>query len=525
LKIGRFSVWATVDVFQLLAAWREIRMLIIYGLRCLLSSVLVTGAIFFVVYGITETRPRIPLPNALSAFLLIISIAFLGYFESGQVAVVNLSVIDPKQSKSIATNLPLTYRVYQTISQPGVVEKYLIGRQLCVIGLVFFISQLTSFPHMPQILPYGLEHLLIKTGLPGVLITLTIGQLFPQLLADEYTLRFLNLKGSLLFINIAMLIETFGVFTHFSWLMSYGLIAWVFHWTDRRTESGHATSTTYNPIDSIDLSQSAHNLLWGPKTPVPSSTHAPSPSSDPLRAQEQGQGQGQGSVEMMSPTGETICREEIEQLNPYKSGFFHSLGTLLLFTASTLLTLLSMFFIVYGLAFNRPVLSAPRPVLFLLFFLCTLAEFYLEGAQVAVLAIQHLETVGGDTETGAVRIHRLVNSSSDGVKRFLVGRQFLIVLSMFTMASLTSFTDYSQPFLPAALVSPLALSGFFGVIFGLNTVQLPGQMIAKQYPVSFLSLPGMELVVRAALVAESTGLMHFGWVLFHSLKHLVIAEN
>jgi hypothetical protein len=479
-----------------------------YGLRCALSCILVTAAIFFVVYGITETNARLPLPSAVSAFLLVISIAFLGYFESGQVAVVNLSVIDPKQSRSIAATLPLTDEVYRTISQPGVVEKYLIGRQLCVIGLVFFISQLTSFPEMPPILPNGLEHLFIKTGLPGVLITLTIGQLFPQLLADEYTLRFLNLKGSLLFVKVALFIETFGVFTHFSWLMSFGLIAWIFRWKDRRPESGNGAASTYNPIDSIDLSQSAHNLLWGQRTPV-----ASSPQTSPT------------DPEQPTVTGETICREEIEQLNPYKAGLFFSLGTLLLFAASSALTFLSMFFIVYGLAFNQPTLSAPRPLLFLLFFCCTLAEFYLEGSQVAVLAIQHQEISAlGDTETSAVRIHRLVNSSADGVKRFLVGRQFLIVLSMFTMASLTSFSDYSQPFLPSSLVRPLAVSGFFGVIFGLNTVQLPGQMIAKQYPVSFLNLPGMEYVVRLALIAESTGLMHFGWVLFHSLKRLVIAE-
>jgi hypothetical protein len=195
-------------------------------------------------------------------------------------------------------------------------------------------------------------------------------------------------------------------------------------------------------------------------------------------------------------------------------------------TASTVLTLSSMFFIIYGLAFNQPILEAPRPILFLLFILCTLAEFYLEGSQVAVLAIQHKEvTVLGDPNSGAASIHRLVNSEKNGVKRFLIGRQFLIVMSMFTMASLTTYQQsYSQPFLPSKIISPLAFTGFFGVIFGLNTVQLPGQMIAKQYPISFLNLPGMKFVVQASLVVESSGLMHFGWVLFDTLKHLFIEE-
>jgi hypothetical protein len=239
---------------------------------------------------------------------------------------VNLSVIDSKQSKNIAENLPLTYRVYQRISGPGVVEKYLIGRQLCVIGLIFFISQLTSFPNMPHFLPYGLEHILIKTGLPGVLVTLTVGQLFPQLLADEYTLRFLNLKGSLLFIHVATFIEAFGVFTHFSWLMSYGLIAWVFRWKDRPSESGIAM-VTYNPIEAMDMSHSAHNLLhWG-ATVASAATGA---TVTPPSSLELGDSP---LTEQPTTTGEEICREEIEQVNPFKSGLFSSLGALLLFAA------------------------------------------------------------------------------------------------------------------------------------------------------------------------------------------------
>jgi hypothetical protein len=498
--------------------------MVTYALKCILSTVLVIFAILFLLYGLFMTESRLPIPSPLLLILFLISISFLGYFESGQVAVVNLSVIDSKQSKNIAEKLPLTYRVYQLISGPGVVEKYLIGRQLCVIGLVFFISQLTSFPNMPHILPYGLEHILIKSGLPGVLVTLTVGQLFPQLLADEYTLRFLNLKGSLVFIKAATFIEAFGVFTHFSWLMSYGLIAWVFRWKDRPSESGIAM-VTYNPIEAMELSQSAHNLLsWGAAATA-SATSALATATGANTTSPSSLELGDTLTEQPAITGEKICREEIEQVNPFKSGFFSSLGALFLFTASTFLTLSAMFFIIYGLTYNRPILEAPRPVLFVLFVLCTLAEFYLEGSQVAVLAIQHKEiTVLGDAHSGAASIHHLVNSEKNGVKRFLIGRQFLIVMSMFTVASLTTYQSYSQPFLPSNIISPLAFTGFFGVIFGLNTVQLPAQMIAKQYPISFLNLPGMKFVIQAALVVESTGLMHSGWVLFDTLKHLFIED-
>ena len=38
-------------------------------------------------------------------------------------------------------------------------------------------------------------------------------------------------------------------------------------------------------------------------------------------------------TEQPTTTGEEICREEIEQVNPFKSGLFSSLGALLLFAA------------------------------------------------------------------------------------------------------------------------------------------------------------------------------------------------
>lgn len=500
--------------------------LLIY-LKYVLSTFIVTCALLFVCYGILfAEQQRIPLPRALNAIILVLSICFLGYFESGQVSVVNLSVIDKQQTKQIEKTLPLTYKVYQTLSVPGMVERYLIGRQLCVIGLVYLISQLTSFPKMPPILPSGFEHLLIKTGLPGVMITLTIGQLFPQLLADEYTLRFLNLKGSLLFIQISHFIESFGIFTHCSWITSYVLIHFVFGWkSDNHDDNSDDKNNSYNGdiefpskhfMDILDISRSSHNLLWKsqPTPSTPSNISTTTTTTTPTVTENK----------VYNSSGEEICREEIEMVNPYKSGgFLVSLGTLFIFLISTCLNLIAVFLILYGLAFNNPLLQAPRPVLFLIFCCCVVAEFYLEGSQVAILAIQHRDvTTLGESGSSIVQIHQLVNSEKNGVKRFLVGRQFLIVFSMFTMAAITTYEYYDQSFLPQKYLHPFVVTGFIGVIFGLNTVQLPAQMVAKQYPKRFLNLPGMIYLFRLALIVEQTGLMHFGWMLFYLGKNLFV---
>ena len=135
--------------------------------RCLLSTVIVSASVAFVIYAVVSGERTLGLPPALHVILLISALSFLAYFESGQVAIVNLSSIDEKQSTKIQETHPRAFDVYRTIAKPGMVERYLMGRQLCVIGLVFFISQLTTFPSLKPILPPLLEKVLIRSGLPG----------------------------------------------------------------------------------------------------------------------------------------------------------------------------------------------------------------------------------------------------------------------------------------------------------------------------------------------------------------------
>mmetsp|Transcript_13524 Transcript_13524/g.20317 ORF Transcript_13524/g.20317 Transcript_13524/m.20317 type:complete len:482 (-) Transcript_13524:75-1520(-) len=475
-----------------------------YYLKCTLSSVIVATSVSFVLYGIFSGYNRLPIPTGVNFLLLAIALGLLAYFESGQVAVVNLSEIHESQSRKLVETHARAHAVYTAINKPGIVERYLMGRQLCVIGLVFFISQLTSFPGLPPILPSGFETMLIKTGLPGVMITLTIGQLFPQLIADEYTIRFINIRGSLFFIKAAQFIESIGIFTHFSWVMSYTLVHGIFAW-GRDTPD----CSSDNPIDSLDLSRSTHTLIWG---------NAPSSS---------GRSQVSGDVEMLSHDDVNLL--EIAQMNPIQSGAISSLVTLLKLVFSSGLTLFAAALIFYGILFNQPLLSVHPALLLVLLFSCMAAEFYLEGLQVAVLAVQHKDAAEcGAPGSNAYRVSELIDTDKDTVKRFLIGRQFLVVLSMFTMASLTTYANYHhyrQSFLPPKLVGTFVLTGFCGVLFALNTVQLPAQMVAKQYPTKFLNLPGTIGFIKAALYIESSGIMHFGWVLFHIGKKMFDTDS
>jgi hypothetical protein len=341
----------------------------------------------------------------------------------------------------------------------------------------------------------------------GVMITLTIGQLFPQLIADEYTIRFLNMRGSLLFVKIASLFESIGIFTHFSWVTAHVLINYVFCWKEK------PEMITNNPVDSLDISRSTHALIWGVNASSSHSTASVemSPSSPSIPP-------------AVSASIDDTPLDPIDELSPAKSGVITSFSTLVKLLTSTGLTLCAAVIVIYGVLFASPLLQLHPALLLLILATCVVTEFYLEGAQVAMLAAQQrdLHSIPAHLPNTR-RVLELVASDRNVVKRFLIGRQFLIVMSMFTMASITTYQhyhDYEQSIIPKKLFGTFVLTGFCGVLFALNTVQLPAQIIAQQYPSRFLNFPGIVFLVRASLAIESTGIMHFGWILFDIIGKL-----
>ena len=93
---------------------------------------------------------------------------------------------------------PRAYKCYLLVDTPDKVKKFLVGRQFFVIFVVFLIAQITSFPGIPPNfanMPNILVKILVQTGLPGIAIVLTFGQLISQIFVEEFTLPFLNLYG------------------------------------------------------------------------------------------------------------------------------------------------------------------------------------------------------------------------------------------------------------------------------------------------------------------------------------------
>lgn len=457
------------------------------------------------------------------------------------------STIDESQSKKLEDSHPAAYAVYKNIKSPGMVEKYLMGRQLCVIAIVFLISQLTSFPSMPPLLPTAMQNIMIETGLPGVMVTLIIGQLFPQLIADEYTIRFLNIRGSLFFIQVAEFLEGVGLFTNCSWVVSYALAHFVFRWGVKGVPEGDVE----NPLDALDIGASTHNLLLklqgsysarsdGSADDVSEGGRSDCDSERGVEGEQRKSNlsrYGRYHTAPSSPhlhSGESLALNitttatelSMRQLDPSTSGLLSCSSTLVKLIVSTVFTVVAAAIVVYGICYQRPLLSLHPLILLALLLVCMVFEFYLEGLQVAVLATQHRDPASIPASlTGAMKIHQFIcrDKKEEVVKRFLIGRQFLVVFSMFTVASITSFESYdhfNQDLIPRKLVGLFVLTGFCGVVFALNTVQLPAQILAKQYPLMFLNLPCAHLFLHITLLVEQSGIMHFGWTMFHCSKRM-----
>ena len=127
------------------------------------------------------------------------------------------------------------------------VKKFLLGRQLTVVPLGFFIASLTHFVGLKEeSLPYGLYFIIVTAGLPGVMILLQVAQLTPQLLAEQNNIAFINLPGCYLLARWALLVESFGIVN----------VTWLFYFTIDKLFCGGAKRFQSESYDELGSSSS-----------------------------------------------------------------------------------------------------------------------------------------------------------------------------------------------------------------------------------------------------------------------------
>ena len=136
------------------------------------------------VVGVANKYCILQLHPALNFILLAGAIVLLAYVEALHYGVV---AIEKWDMDKYALEYPRACKMHKLVDTPVKVKKFLVGRQFFVIFVVFLIAQITSFPHIPKGfagMPELMVLLLMQTGLPGIALTLTFGQLVSQLFVE-----------------------------------------------------------------------------------------------------------------------------------------------------------------------------------------------------------------------------------------------------------------------------------------------------------------------------------------------------
>lgn len=429
-------------------------------------------------------------------------------------------------------------------------------------GLIFFISYLLTFPEsFSNQIPPILQFILINTGLPGALITLIFAQIYPQLLADEYTIHILDKVGTLMSVHVAYMLEHLGVLTSFVYLIqilySYCLCSyniqqqhrnscdWGSDFTDNITEDHASISSSPQQEEIINL------FPFHSSSSVASLTEARAATAADTTT---GNLNDSDADEFISST----AFQDLQQL--FQAGY----SSLIKIFVSSLIVLAALLLVLTDIVWIKPKKFGHPVVGVILLLLCMTIIFYLEGLQLAILSmptdiVNHSGAGGRDYEFKRAIIVRKYIQQNERVivKRFFIGRQIFVVLTTFLASTICSpgdgillakfFSLYSINSNGASsfstndynsnveieiasstgmtssstcsfLLSVICNPNLATVILLLNLTILPAQLLARKKPVHFLNLRGSMLFLKASLFFESLGVAHFSWYLFYLTK-------
>lgn len=160
---------------------------------------------------------------SLALFVLLLSL--LAAVEALHISVTQLRLKDLHGSRS---KYPRTFRMHRTFRFEDGMQRFLAGRQFIVIVTVFFIAQLTSFPHVtfwpgtsqpiPSWLAPVLGSVFLKLGLAGALMVLWIGQLAPQFMTIRRPQSFMNRRAIEVLFRMALVVEELGLTRPGDWI-------------------------------------------------------------------------------------------------------------------------------------------------------------------------------------------------------------------------------------------------------------------------------------------------------------------
>lgn len=135
--------------------------------------------------------------------------------------------------------------------------------------------------------------------------------------------------------------------------------------------------------------------------------------------------------------------------------------------------------------------------------LSNIAMGFLEGSQIAILALEKAPARTVKSVHRPAYFGHKLSQQGDNVRRYLLGRQFLVV-----------FVDFIA-------AHTMGLGGL-GILVPIS--QLYPQLLAASNPMWFLGTWGSRCVLLLALCMEFLGFCHFSWALFlivHSIRNVI----
>ncbi len=437
-----------------------------------LSSCVVMFLISIVLTGIANEWMVMEVHPVAAYIILACVLVLMGYVEALHYSCVNLALVDPTEFED---KYPAAAANQRLVNSQTLVKRFLLGRQGFVIAIVFTVAQLTTFPGMPSDfwgMPEGVINVFGKTGLPGVALVLTVGQLVSQLFVESFTIPFHALPGVNFVIKLCLATEYVGL-CHWSWFL-YEIS---------------------NRLACIKVVRAKKRML--------TEERATSEEMEPLSPTQMNRGE---NFDLGIP------EDDMNAFDIFR------------YIWSCALSFGAICVVFYGISTGSYILHVPVGAAYTIAALTLALLFYLEGVMIAVAATTDWDRQSWKTAyPRAYAVHELVNQPNK-VKAFIIGRQFMTVFTGFILAEIFTFANLENTYgYPDWLFYVIFKSGFAGVLLVLSVGQLVPELLAAEYPLRFLNLRGVYAMCRACLFFDNCCVGHAGWTIFYITKPWVCA--
>jgi len=189
--------------------------------RYILSASLLTFSCVVTGYAILTQKTGFwnAVPGWAALILFILVLFLLGLVEGLQLALVELKRQKPDTYRD--TNKS-AYKLGQIAMKGDNIEKFLVGRQVIVVFLVFFAAKLTSITVPDQEflfpVPTWVSQVFLETGLLASIVVVIVAQLTPQIVSSVFPVQFLDIAIMRPVYYACIMLEFTGI-AHFCWVL------------------------------------------------------------------------------------------------------------------------------------------------------------------------------------------------------------------------------------------------------------------------------------------------------------------